>query len=118
MDADEENLQLYPSLAAEIPAVHSTAAEKFLLNDKFHLINFAFSDQLSDEVMRSEESATHAELDAALVGHKSYLCCMLETRFYEVSEGPDEMAFAFAHWFTKMIPQWIILFMVHFPQKN
>jgi hypothetical protein len=43
---------------------------------------------------------------------------MLETRFYEVSEGPDEMAFAFAHWFTKMIPQWIILFMVHFPQKN
>jgi len=67
---EKKILQLYPSWAAEIPEIDDNASDKFLLNDKFCLINVVFSDELSDEAIRSEESATHAELDAVLAGYK------------------------------------------------
>ncbi len=45
-------------------------ANKFTINDKFHLINVILSEELSDLAIRSEDTCTRAELDAGLVGHK------------------------------------------------
>jgi hypothetical protein len=50
----------------------STHIRKPYKNGKFCLIHVIFSDELSNEVMRSEESATHDDLHAGLVGYKSY----------------------------------------------
>ncbi len=93
---DKKILQLYPSLAAEIPADDCNTPDKFLLNDKFCLINVVFSDELSDEALRSEQCATHAELDAGLVGSKSLFWVTVENRFNKgfLSNGPNGMAFA------------------------
>jgi hypothetical protein len=83
-------------LAAEIPEIDGNASDKFLLNDKFRLINVVFSDELSNEAIRSEESATCAELDAGVVGYKSLFWTMAENRFNEgfPPEGVDGMTFA------------------------
>jgi hypothetical protein len=55
-----------------------------------------FLDALSDEALRSEQCAMHAELDAGLVGSKSLFWVIVEKRFDEgfPSDGPDGMAFA------------------------
>jgi hypothetical protein len=60
-------------LAADIPANATTATvpQKISINDKFHLIDVIFSDELTELALRSEELATQAELDAGLVGHNS-----------------------------------------------
>jgi len=83
-------------LAAEIPEIDGNASDKFLLNDKFRLINVVFSDELSNEAIRSEESATCAELDAGVVGYRSLFWTMAENRFNEgfPPEGVDGMTFA------------------------
>ncbi len=64
---------MFPSLAADVPtnATTVTVPHKISLNDKFHVINVFFSDELTELALRSEESATRAELDAGLVGHNS-----------------------------------------------
>jgi len=60
---------------------------KFGLNDKFNdkfcLINVIFSDDLCDCALTSEQSATRAELDTGLVGHRSPFWQMVENRFNE-----------------------------------
>jgi hypothetical protein len=58
-------------------------ASKFTINDKFHLINVIFSEELSDLAIRSEDTCTLAELDAGLVGHKSQFWTMVEYCFNE-----------------------------------
>jgi hypothetical protein len=92
----EKNLTAVPSLAAEIPADDCNTPDKFLVNDKFHLINVFFSDELSDDNLRREQCATRAELDAGLVGSKSLFWVTVENRFNESfpSDRPDGMAFA------------------------
>ena len=62
----------------EIRTVH-----KISINDKFHLINVIFLDELSDLAIVSEDSSTRTELDAGLVGHKSPFWKMVEARFNE-----------------------------------
>jgi hypothetical protein len=114
---EEKILQLYPSLATEIPTDDCNTPDKFLLNDKFCLINVAFSDELSDEALGSQKCATHAELDAGLVCSKSLIWVTVENRFNEgfPSDGPDGMThlliccISHTHCFTKMTPQWILL---------
>lgn len=44
---------------------------KFWINNKFHLINVIFSN-ICDLELKSEEAATHAELEAGLVGISWY----------------------------------------------
>ncbi len=70
---EKKIVQLFPSLAAGIPANVTTAtvSHEISLNDKFCLINMIFSDELTELDLRSEELATQAELDAGLVGHNS-----------------------------------------------
>jgi hypothetical protein len=58
-------------------------ANKFMMNDKFHLINIINSDELSDLAIRSEDTSTQAELDAGLVQHKSQYWSMVESHFNE-----------------------------------
>jgi len=92
---EKKIVQLFPSLGSEIPADATTATNKNSLNDKFHLTDVIFSDELSDLALRSEESATCAELDAGLVGHKSPFWRMVESRFNEgfPPESTDGMTF-------------------------
>jgi hypothetical protein len=92
----EKNLQLYPSLAAEVPADDCNTTDKFLQNDKFPLINVVFSYELPDEALISEQCAKSAELDADLVGSTSLFWVMVENRFNEgfPSDGPDGKPFA------------------------
>ena len=93
---EKKILQLHPSLATSLPNMQEgEAARKFMLNDKFRLINVIFSDELSDLAISSEDSSTRAELDAGLVGHKSQFWRMVESRFNErfPPESVDEMMF-------------------------
>ncbi len=68
--------------------------------NSFRFTNFAllcnFSDDLCDLALKSEETTTHAELDAGLVGHKSVFWKMVECRFDEgfPPDGVDGMTFA------------------------
>jgi hypothetical protein len=85
----EKNIvQLFPSSEAEIPAnatatATATAPNKVSLDDEFCLTNIIFSDELTELALRSEESATCAELDAGLVGHNSPFWRIAEARFNE-----------------------------------
>jgi hypothetical protein len=76
-------------LTAQLTDDGSSTGSKFLLNDKFNLINVIFSEELSELAMRSEEATSHADLDAGLVGYKS-------TRFKEgfPAGGVDGVTFA------------------------
>ena len=89
---------MFPSLAADVPtnATTVTVPHKISLNDKFHVINVFFSDELTELALRSEESATRAELDAGLVGHNSPFWKIVESSFNEgfPCDGTDGMTFA------------------------
>ncbi len=65
---EKKILALCPFLEEE-PEVIATAS-RVTIHNKFYLINIIF-DELEDMSMHSKESATHAELDTGVVGHKS-----------------------------------------------
>ena len=65
---EKKMLALCPFLEEE-PVVIATAS-RVTIHNKFYLINIIF-DELEDMSMHSKESATHAELDTGVVGHKS-----------------------------------------------
>jgi hypothetical protein len=93
---EKKNLQLHPSLANSLSNMQEEEpARKFMLNDKFRLINVIFSDELSDLAISSEDSSTRAELDAGLVGHKSQFWRLVESHFNEgfPPESADGMTF-------------------------
>jgi hypothetical protein len=77
--------QQYPSGDRAPPSTSETIAcfAKFGLNHKFYLINLIFSDNLCDSAHKSEQAATHAELDAGLLGHRSPFWQMVENRRIE-----------------------------------
>jgi hypothetical protein len=51
-------MQLQPSLATELTEDSSSTDTKFQLNDKFHLINVVFLEDLSGLAMKSEETVS------------------------------------------------------------
>lgn len=60
-------MQLQPSLATELTEDSSSAGTKFQLNDKFHLINVVFLEDLSGLAMKSEETVSFLDLNAGLL---------------------------------------------------
>jgi hypothetical protein len=91
---EKKMLALCPSLevAQEVIATPS----RVTVHDKFRLINIIFSDELGDMAMHSKESATRAELDAGVVGHKSPFWQLVESRFNNgfLPDGTDGQAYA------------------------
>jgi hypothetical protein len=81
-------LALCPTLEL---AQEEITASRVIIHDKFWLIKVLFSDELGDMVIHSEESATHPELDAKVVGHKSQFWQIIELRFNDcfLPEGTD-----------------------------
>jgi hypothetical protein len=76
---EKKMLALCPSL--EVAQEVIATASRVTIHDKFCLINIIFSDELGDMAMHSEESATHPELDAGVVGPKSPCWQFVESRF-------------------------------------
>jgi hypothetical protein len=60
-------MQLQPSLATELTEDSSSTDTKFQLNDKFHLINVVFLEDLSGLAMKSEETVSFLDLNAGLL---------------------------------------------------
>lgn len=73
---------MYPTLAAEAGNDESHAS-RISIHDKFRLINVIFSDELHRKAVTSEDAASHAELDAGLVGHHSSFWQLVHVRFHE-----------------------------------
>ena len=57
-------LQPHPAFATSLNTEGIRTVQKITMNDKFHLINVIFSDDLSDLAVVSKDSSTRAELDA------------------------------------------------------
>jgi hypothetical protein len=89
---EKKMLALCPSL--EVVQEVIATASRVTIHEKFCLINIIFSDELGDMSMHSEESATHAELDAGVVGHKSPFWQLVESRFNNgfLPDGTDGQA--------------------------
>jgi hypothetical protein len=79
----EKIVQQYLSVIFFLPSSETPShSAKFEVNNKFYLINACFSN-LRDFVIKNEEAATHAKLDAGLVGQNLVFCKILEHRFRE-----------------------------------
>ncbi len=74
----EKRILQHPSLATSLPAEEVVTTSKLTINDKFHLINEIFSEELSDLAIRSEDTSTCTELDAGLVDCKSQFWSIME----------------------------------------
>ncbi len=87
-------LALCPSL--EVAHEEIATPKRVTINDKFQLINILFSHELGDMALHSKESATCAELDAGVVGHKSQFWKLMESRFNDgfLPDGTDGQAYA------------------------
>jgi hypothetical protein len=96
MTIGEKMMQLYPTLAGTQHVEDDTVTSRNIANDKFCLINVIFSGELAEVAMGSKEAATHAELDASLVGHKLPFWKMVEFWFNSrfPPDGVDGMTFA------------------------
>jgi hypothetical protein len=84
---EKKILAMYPALATE---ASSEEPNRIGINDKFRLIGAIFSDELHEKVMTSEETISHADLDAELVGHNSSFWQLVHMRFHE-GFSPDSM---------------------------
>jgi hypothetical protein len=78
--------------------------QKISINDKFHLINVIFLDELSDLAIVSEDSSTRTELDAGLVGHKLQFWNMVEARFNEGFPPDSIHGMTFGHLLHQLHP--------------
>ncbi len=118
---EKKMLQLHPSLAAtEVQPEAAIASNKITINDKFCLINVIFSSELADTALTSEQTITHAELDAGLVGHNSPFWKMVESRFNTgfQPDGVDGITHADLIHHTRMMKRLTLEFTVSLLQKN